>query len=526
MAFYRAVIRADLRRLILILTVSSILITLGNSYYAIYHVQKNLLIESTLSSNQRYAEKVAESANRMLQSAQHLVGYSAAQVADNINNPNFLVAEVQRLIGQSDLFNSAVIVNQEAQIVAVAPESLHLNGYVLPESARQAFNAQRAMISDPFHSVTGNTLVSVSYPIVGASGDYLGYVSGTIYLNKEGALSHLLRNQIFSDESYLYVVDRRGELLFHMDPKRIGENVGQMFLVQQSLTGQSGHARGINSLGIDMLAGFAPIEESGWGLVVQRPTLLVMADLDQKLAPVFWRTFPIVVLTLFFVWLITLWITRPLRQLAKNVGQLDHLDAYESIISVKAWYYEAAQLKVSMLRGLGLFNERIHKLDDVSQKDPLTQLLNRRGMQRALDQFELNDTPFSVLALDIDHFKRVNDQYGHDVGDLVIKELANVMLETAGAYDVVCRVGGEEFLMFLPQTTLERASAIADSLCAHIACAEMPKVSRITVSIGVSHSVHPVTPERIDMTLKQADLALYRAKDAGRNCVKVADPQM
>ncbi|WP_377365253.1 sensor domain-containing diguanylate cyclase [Rhodanobacter aciditrophus] len=523
MGIYRRVLRADLRRLVLILTFSSVLITLGNSYFAIYHVQRDLLIENTLASNQRYAEKVAESANRMLQSAEQLVAYSATDLAKKIDDPGALESEVQRLIGQSDIFNSAVIVNKEAQIIAVAPESLHLSGYVLPESARQAFNAQRAMISDPFHSVTGNTLVSVSHPILGAQGEYLGYVSGTIYLNKIGALSHLLRNQLFSDESYLYVVDRNGELLFHVDPNRIGQNVGQMYLVQQSLTGVSGSARGINSLGIDMLAGFAPISSSDWGLVVQRPTNLVLADLNDNLAPVFWRSLPIVFVTLLLVWLVAHWITLPLRKLAKNVGQLDHQDAYDAIVNTKAWYFEASQLKMSMLHGLGSFNERIHKLDDASHKDPLTLLLNRRGMQRVLDQFEASDTPFSVLALDIDHFKSVNDRFGHDVGDQVIQTLGEVMMKAAGEHDVTCRVGGEEFLMFLPHTSLDRATLVAESLCEQIAYADMPKVKRITVSIGVSHNPQPVYQAGIDITLKRADSALYRAKDAGRNRVMVVE---
>lgn len=523
MVFYRVLMRADLRRLILVLTVSSVLITLGNSYFAIYHVQKNLLIENTLVANQTYAEKVAESANSMLLSAQKLIAYSAAQVSLHLDRPDLLNSEVERLIGQSDLFNSAVIVNNQAEIVAIAPNTLHLNGYVLPESARQAYNAQKAMISDPFHSITGNTIVSVSQPILGADDAYMGYVSGTIYLNKDGALSHLLRNHFFSDASYLYVVDRNGELLFHIDPNRIGENVGHMPLVQKSLSGETGSARGVNSQGIDMLAGYAPISDTGWGLVVQRPVEQVLGDLDGNLAPVFWRTLPVVLATLLLVWLITHLITRPLRQLAKNVGELDNHDAYDSIINVRAWYYEVAQLKMSMLHGLGLFNERIHKLDDASHKDPLTQLYNRRGMQRLLDQFEANNTSFSVLALDIDHFKSVNDRFGHDIGDQVIQALAKVMSEAAREYDVACRVGGEEFLVFLPQTSLERATLIADSLCEHIACAEMPKVKRITVSIGVSHSTDPVTAKDIDVTLKRADSALYRAKDAGRNCVMVAD---
>lgn len=524
MPLLQYIVRTDLRRLILLLTVGSVLATLGNSYFSIYQVQRTLLIENTLTANQRYAEKVAESAQMMLNTAQHSVAFSASLLAGNAHISAKADDEVFRLVNQSEVFNSAVVVNNQAEVVAVYPEGAVSKGYVLPENTRQSYYERQPLITNPFHSVSGHTMISISHPIWGEHGNYLGYISGTIYLDENGSLSRLMREHFFTDFTYLYVVDQYGELLFHIDPQRIGENVAQVPLVQKAMSGFNGSAEGRNSKGIDMLAGFAPVYAANWGVVVQRPKEQVLASLNEHLMEVFWQTLPLAALTLIVIWYLALLISKPLRQLARNAEQVNDKDVQQNIVSIRSWYYEAAQLKMAVLNAIGLLNDKIHQLDSDSQTDPLTNLYNRRGMQRLLDAFEAKQEPFSVLALDIDHFKNVNDRYGHDVGDLVIQQLALQMQAFIREGDLVCRVGGEEFLIFMPSTSCERAFDFAESLCENIASTTMPKVKRITVSIGVG-SVHgEVTMKDIDLAIKQADSALYDAKNAGRNCVRSSTP--
>ncbi|SBS28651.1 Response regulator PleD [Marinomonas aquimarina] len=520
MPLIRFVVRTDLRRLILMLTVASVLVTLGNSYFAVYNVQRQLLVENTLEANQRYAAKVAESAQMMLNSAQHTIAFSATLLAGSGRSEASAEDEVFRLVNQSELFNSAIVVNNQAQVVAAYPEGTVSKGYVLPENTRQSFYERAPLITNPFHSVSGHTIVSISHPIWGEHGNYLGYISGTIYLDENGSLSRLMREHFFTDHTYLYVVDEYGELLFHIDPKRVGENVAQMPLVQKAMSRTEGSEEGRNSKGIDMIAGYAPVHAANWGVVVQRPKEQVMASLNEQMSQVFWRSLPIVLLTLVVIWFMALLISRPLRQLARHAENVNDKDVQQQIVTVRSWYYEAAQLKMAVLNAIGLLNDKIHQLDADSQTDPLTSLVNRRGMQRLLDTFEANKQPFAILALDIDHFKNVNDRYGHDVGDLVIQHLALRMKAFLRDQDVACRVGGEEFLIFLPNTSAESAMCMAQSLCEHIASSEMPKVKRITVSIGVSCLVDHVSTQDMDRAIKQADTALYEAKNAGRNCVR------
>lgn len=164
--------------------------------------------------------------------------------------------------------------------------------------------------------------------------------------------------------------------------------------------------------------------------------------------------------------------------------------------------------------------------------DQLTNLHNRRYMSRHLDnlvqQAKDNEKPLSFAFMDIDFFKQVNDTYGHDTGDEVLKEFARRISANVRGIDLACRFGGEEFVVVMPDTDLSFAYAVAERLRKQIECEPMtvscaPGALKITVSIGISTLDGPEdTGEKL---LHRADQALYRAKGAGRNRVVAgADP--
>ena len=172
---------------------------------------------------------------------------------------------------------------------------------------------------------------------------------------------------------------------------------------------------------------------------------------------------------------------------------------------------------------------RIEESVELSIIDPLTSLHNRRYMESHLNtlvaEAAQKGRSLSVLLADIDHFKSVNDTYGHDAGDTVLKEFAVRMKRNTRGIDLACRLGGEEFLIIMPDTELERAYQVAERLRACIA-SETFQVNReqaihVTASVGISTLERPDdTPDRL---LKRADNALYAAKRTGRNRVVVAD---
>ncbi|WP_050578966.1 GGDEF domain-containing protein [Sinorhizobium medicae] len=160
-----------------------------------------------------------------------------------------------------------------------------------------------------------------------------------------------------------------------------------------------------------------------------------------------------------------------------------------------------------------------------AERDPLTGLLNRRGFEKVFEKsLPLEAVPGAAMVFDIDHFKRVNDSYGHAVGDKVIVALANDLERIFGAAGYVARVGGEEFVAFIPGVMLQDASSLANMLRISFGGRDWAKLgftNRITVSIGVSE----VTLEEraMEHAFLRADGALYSAKAAGRNAVVIKD---
>lgn len=156
--------------------------------------------------------------------------------------------------------------------------------------------------------------------------------------------------------------------------------------------------------------------------------------------------------------------------------------------------------------------------------DPLTGLFNRRHMNQRLREEEARaartQVPFSVISVDIDHFKRINDTAGHDAGDHVLRDLAQLLRDMVRTQDIVARWGGEEFLVVLPQTPLEGAFEVAERLrrAAEATLARgLEGIDTITLTAGAAEYASSV-PD----CLKLADVALYQGKAAGRNRVVAA----
>lgn len=511
-----AMLKIDLRKLILLLTVVSVLITLTNALYAIYKVERDLLVKKTMASNQVYAQKIAETTDRLIESAQQQLAFSAQHLGPNLADETQLMAVAGRLHRQTNTFNSVVIVRATGTVVAMSPQTLRVKGArINTESTMQSLRTKRPLITDPFVSPAGNYLISISHPILSEQGEYLGYISGSIYLDQHNLLSDVLSEHSYNDGSYVYVVDRNKTLIYHPDAVRIGQVIENNAAINQVLAGHQGARQMVNSLGIDMLAGFSPAKRAGWGIVVQRPKKDTLSELSGQMMAVFVATIPIGLLTLAGIWISAVFISRPLWQLAREVKTLENHEVLEHIQSIRSWYFEARELKHAITKSLGMMSNKISQLDIDSHTDPMTNLLNRRGMLKALDAFSHARQPFSVLALDIDRFKQINDTYGHNEGDHVITAVADLMRLHARKGDILCRSGGEEFLIFLTDTRLKHAFDVAERLRETISTHVVSPAGRITVSIGLAYCSGD--PEQVHDTIKQADSALYQAKAGGRN---------
>lgn len=167
-------------------------------------------------------------------------------------------------------------------------------------------------------------------------------------------------------------------------------------------------------------------------------------------------------------------------------------------------------------------------LRDLSVRDPLTDLFNRRYMEESLGR-EISRSrrarqSLALMMLDIDHFKQINDRWGHEVGDEMLRALGRFLTSQVRSDDVACRYGGEEFTLILPNTTLEEVIRRAEELRRHVTAVTVEcqnrQVGPITFSIGVA--AVPEHGTAADELMRAADRALYHAKADGRNCVRAA----
>lgn len=164
------------------------------------------------------------------------------------------------------------------------------------------------------------------------------------------------------------------------------------------------------------------------------------------------------------------------------------------------------------------------ELRSLATYDSLTRVLAngpfRQAAKRRLDHRNRYDRTFSIIALDIDHFKRVNDTYGHAAGDVVLREVASMLRSEARSSDLVGRIGGEEFAFALPETSGDTALELAERLRARLSERILSTGSgpmRVTASLGIAESRQ--TDRSFEDTLARADQALYRSKQSGRNRV-------
>jgi two-component system, cell cycle response regulator len=167
----------------------------------------------------------------------------------------------------------------------------------------------------------------------------------------------------------------------------------------------------------------------------------------------------------------------------------------------------------------------VQRLKHLAGHDGLTELLNHRHtreqLQREFDRVSRYAGSLSLLMIDIDHFKQVNDRHGHPTGDTVLREVARVVKEAVRAVDVVGRYGGEEFAAILPQTDVQEARLLAERLRKAVEALAVPApnaIVRVTISTGIASYPAPNIASPDDL-IREADRALYRAKQDGRNRV-------
>lgn len=505
----------SLRHLVVFLVSTSVVLTLLVSVIAGYFVSRDNLLDQSLEINRVYSGKLARITNLSFEMMLQNLSASSEEIKPILEDREGMRQHLKWLLQSGKYFNSVFFADSDGFVLASAPELGIVGKKLGTFGVRQALNERKPVISSPYMASTGRLIVLVSTPLFDGKGNYSGFLAGTIYLQERNFLQSILGEHFYENGSYVYVVDRQGNLIYHPLKSRISENVSENKAVQQLMTGKSGAQRVINTKGVDMLAGYTFVPTSGWGVVSQTPTEIALAPAIQLTYKILIYALPFIIVWLFIAWWAASKIVGPLQQLAYFAEDLVSNKPTQKFPFISTRYREARQLNNAIRLAVNLLQKQVKELKNEAQTDSLTGLYNRRMIDLIFKQLTDNGDDFSIILLDIDWFKRLNDTYGHQMGDEVLKFLARIMKTAARKEDYCCRFGGEEFMIILPSASLDAAYSAAERLRETIAATVSPTGESITVSLGVAH--YPGSASNVEELVAQADESLYKAKKSGRN---------
>jgi diguanylate cyclase (GGDEF)-like protein len=371
------------------------------------------------------------------------------------------------------------------------------------------------MVSSAYTSRSGHLVLFISQPVIRASGEFLGVIGGSVYLSQQSALHSLISSHFHNAGTLVFIVDSNRRVLYHPSQQRIGEIFERNQAVDLALRGEYGALQTPDQE--QMLAGYAPVAGTGLAVIAEQPRERTLAPLTELMGQTLIGMLPAGIIGFGLILAGTHLIVRPLRQLSITAKQLMAPEAEAQLLNVQAWYRDAAAIRRALLGGVRLLQQTLGRLHREAQSDALTGLANRRAMNAFLELLTETEQPYAVLALDIDHFKRVNDVFGHDVGDQVLKYVADILKNNSRASDLACRSGGEEFIVIMPDTPIAVAETIAQRIREYLASDQVPTVGSLTLSAGVA--CQDDQTQSAEAVLKLADERLYQAKQQGRNRV-------
>ncbi|PFP30864.1 hypothetical protein COJ96_02560 [Bacillus sp. AFS073361] len=504
--------RLSIKLLFLSLLAFAMIGTIAASVISSVIVSKNNLEENYLIENQYYAQKLATTTDHLFTNMLQILSTESHGKEYVTTNSEAIYHEIKRILDSTTFFNSTIFVDDTGLIIASAPDRTLEGKRLKSVGSKEALKQKAPFISKPYVGVSGNLILLISAPVFDEHGSYKGFLSGTIHLQKENSLKRVLgQHPKHENDSYVYVVDSEGNIIYHPDQDRINENVKENKVVQQVLEGKNGSQEVTNTQGISMLAGYASsTSASKWGIISQTPKTAVIKPTIQMAKQVGINAVPIFILVFALSLFILNKIVNPIRNLAVYAKEMT---SHPSIPPprIPNWYFELKELKRALLVAVDFYQKKLTSAESESNLDPLTGFYNRRSLEKRVSELDM----YSIILFDVDYFKTVNDQNGHQMGDEVLIYLSELVKKATRESDWCFRLGGDEFLIVLPETGPSVAQTIAERIRKTAEDASSPIGEPLTVSIGIGH--FPTTAQQFSELVKVTDEALYRAKQLGRN---------
>ncbi|HWP37943.1 MAG TPA: diguanylate cyclase [Gemmatimonadales bacterium] len=404
---------------------------------------------------------------------------------------------------------------------AVASSESQPGAIRLPENWQRRLRTDEVVVGDPYRDHDGVTRLAIAVPVIAPSGRFFG---GIVARTNLKSMSQGLAGLKPGGSGHISIVDRSGVV--------IAANVEADSMLPAAAAGRL-RAAGDTAVeyrdarGVPVLGSLVEVPQVGWSVVAAIPRAVAYAQVTRLRNVTLLLLAALLVLVGALAYGLGALMVRPLNRLTRGAAQVAGGDL-------------AVDLPVTASGEIGyltrVFNDMVvrlresrRELERLSVTDILTGLSNRRHLLTALDQeirrSARHERPCTVLMIDVDHFKRYNDTYGHLAGDEVLARVGKLLKEAVRVLDVPARYGGEEFAVVLSETDLEGGAEVAERIRTRVAQEQFTVEggsASVTLSIGVAS--FPDQGETAQALLSAADAALYQAKKKGRNCVVTASP--
>jgi diguanylate cyclase (GGDEF)-like protein len=467
------------------------------------------------------------------------------------NNPDLINALLHRLmtIGNGSFIN-AIYVDKDFNLTDSNGRTMKEIDPLLLHNIEQVEN-NPFNISDPFYSDFEEApIILVTVPILNSAKKWSGVVAVAIPIT---LLSQRLASIQLAKQSYAWLADSTGLVVAHPRAEFVMKNQlsttdienfpGFNKIVQQTKVMDNGYGRYRDAMINEAkIVTFSKVDIlPSWTLFVTTKEFEVFRDIYDIIYNVLLISIVLMGLFLILITQLSNKITKPIIRLTSNVKEAvdnnDHQfkrikssdeigelsDAFnDSFIKIQAHREHLEEIVHERTEEVSLKNKLLSEQNEMLEKlvsiDPLTQLYNRRAftllVEKELSRAKRHSSSVTLAVLDIDHFKKINDEFGHQAGDEVLKRLASELTNNMRKEDIICRWGGEEFVILMVKTTTELSYNHLDQVREKISMMDFSPVEKLTFSAGMATFN---LDEEFKDWFQRADAALYKAKEFGRN---------
>lgn len=430
-----------------------------------------------------------------------------------------------------------------------ASEDLTSLAYHQTENKYRKYDTVNSISSVVRSPVSNNPVVLIKHHIIGKDLNKRGTIFAELDL---APIRDLCRKVRFGEKGHCAIVDQLGQVVAHPDKKFESEikDISSIGILEKMKSMGSGlwtfHSPYLQE---DVVSGFNTIDKLGWGIIIPQPKSELVSPFKQVINTVLTWLAVGIIISLLVAYILTHQITKPLNSLVTkskeigtrsdtfNLGKLpknspteisELWNALSALVSrlhksnreVRKLNYSLSKDIEKATAKLRATNRHLYK---ISSNDHLTKIANRRYFEDSVNKILAKNSPenIGVIVIDVDKFKFINDEYGHEAGDLALIHIAKMMKESTRSKDIPARLGGDEFVIYINNCSDEVLLKIAENLRAKVESTPIEwEGHAIPLSLSVGTVNCPASNAKsLDQLLKYADVAMYESKEAGRNHV-------